>query len=186
MITSPGTWTKRLWGDGTLVTIAATPTNLGYGYYSIVLSTGEMNYDTVSILINDSTSGCIPYSTTLKTSAYTLDEIVASLATETEVATAVDAVMTESGIQKNTALNNFSFFMYSSTDHVSGATGKTITAQRSIDGGAFASCANGASEVAYGFYKINLAAADLNGDMVSLRFTATGADPTVIVIKTSS
>ena len=87
-------------------------------------------------------------------------------------------------ITKNTALSAFEFFMVDASDHVSGKTGLTVTATRSIDGGAFASCANSASEVGSGVYKIDLAAADLNGNVVTLKFTATGADPTVITIVT--
>jgi hypothetical protein len=83
---------------------------------------------------------------------------------------------------KNTALANFPFLMVDSTDHVTGKASLTITATRSIDGGAFAACANAASEVANGLYKINLAASDLNGDTIVLRFTAAGADPRVILI----
>jgi hypothetical protein len=89
-----------------------------------------------------------------------------------------------SGVKKNTALNNFEFLMISSTDHVTPKTGLTITAQRSIDGGAFAAAANAAAEVGNGIYKINLAAADLNGDIITLKFTATGADPTYITLIT--
>jgi hypothetical protein len=90
------------------------------------------------------------------------------------------------GIQKNTALNNFEFVMYDSTDHITGKIGLTVTATRSIDGAAFGACANAVSEVANGVYKINLAAADLNGDVITLRFTAVGADDTMITIKTDS
>ena len=90
------------------------------------------------------------------------------------------------GIQKNTALSNFVFFMVDSTDHVTGKTGLTVTAQRSLDGAAFAAAANSVSEIASGFYKINLAAGDLNADTVALKFTASGADATVFTIKTES
>jgi hypothetical protein len=83
---------------------------------------------------------------------------------------------------KNTALANFPFLMVDSTDHVTGETGLTVTATRSIDGGAFAACANAVTEVANGLYKINLAASDLNGDTIVLRFTATDADPRVILV----
>ena len=87
-------------------------------------------------------------------------------------------------ITKNTALSNFEFLMVDSTDHVTGKTGLTITATRSIDGAAFAACANSATEVANGIYKINLAAADLNGDCITLKFTASGADARFITILT--
>lgn len=88
------------------------------------------------------------------------------------------------GIQKATALNNFEFEMVDSTDHVTEKTGLTVTATRSIDGGAFAACANAVTEVGNGTYKINLATTDLDGDFITLRFTATGADATKIGIKT--
>ena len=88
------------------------------------------------------------------------------------------------GIKKNTAKNAFPFLMTNATTHVP-MTGLTVTAQRSIDGGAFAACANAVTEVASGVYKINLAAADLNGDAIVLKFTATGADQTTMTIITS-
>lgn len=89
-----------------------------------------------------------------------------------------------SRVTKNTALSAFMFMMVDSTDHVTAETGLTVTATRSIDGAAFASCANAVSEVANGWYKIDLAAADLNGNVVALRFTATGADTRNITIVT--
>ncbi|HKZ39503.1 MAG TPA: hypothetical protein VJ044_00995, partial [Candidatus Hodarchaeales archaeon] len=67
---------------------------------------------------------------------------------------------------------------------VTGKTGLTIIATRSIDGAAFAACANSASEVSNGLYKINLAAGDLNGDVVTFKFTASGADARVITVVT--
>jgi hypothetical protein len=87
-------------------------------------------------------------------------------------------------ITKNTALANFEFLMIDSTDDVSPKTGLSITAQRSIDGAAFGSCANAATELSNGIYVIDLAASDLNGDVVTLRFTAAGANDRVITIVT--
>ena len=89
-----------------------------------------------------------------------------------------------SGIQKNTALANFEFVMFDSTDHITPKTGLTVTATRSLDGAAFAACANAVAEISNGVYKISLAAGDLNGDVVTLRFTATGADDRLITIIT--
>ena len=63
-------------------------------------------------------------------------------------------------------------------------TSGAATATRSIDGAAFAACANAVAEVASGVYKIDLAAADLNGNAVTLRFTATGADDRLITVIT--
>ncbi|OGT54664.1 MAG: hypothetical protein A3E01_09950 [Gammaproteobacteria bacterium RIFCSPHIGHO2_12_FULL_63_22] len=78
--------------------------------------------------------------------------------------------------RKNTAFPNFTFRMVSSTDHVTGAPNLTITAKRRLDNGAFAACANAVQEIAFGWYTINFAAADLNGDFVSFEFKAAGAD----------
>jgi len=90
-----------------------------------------------------------------------------------------------SNIRKNQALSNFSFVMISSTDHFTPTAGLTITAERSIDGGAFAACANAASAVSNGVYKIDLAASDLNGNVITFRFTASGADPRLVTIITT-
>lgn len=87
-------------------------------------------------------------------------------------------------ITKNTALSAFPFFMVSSSDHVTGATGLTVTATRSLDGGSFGSCTNSVSEIGNGWYKIDLAAGDLNGNTVALKFTATGADARMITVIT--
>lgn len=91
------------------------------------------------------------------------------------------------GIQpkKNTALSNFQFLMSDSTNHEPD-TGLTVTAERSIDGAAFAACANSVTELANGVYTIDLAASDLNGDVVTFKFTATGADQTTITVLTQS
>jgi hypothetical protein len=98
----------------------------------------------------------------------------------------VDAIIADlpSRITKNTALANFMFKMVDATDHVTAETGLTVTATRSLDGAAFGACANSVSEVASGWYKIDLAAGDLNGNVVVLRFTATGADTAEFLIVT--
>lgn len=109
--------------------------------------------------------------------------------------TNVDAILADTGtdgvklaasqvvVKKNTALSNFMFLMTDDTNH-DPSTGLTVTATRSIDGAAFAACANAVSEVANGMYKINLAAADLNGDVITLRFTAASSDDTLVTILT--
>jgi hypothetical protein len=93
---------------------------------------------------------------------------------------------TDIQVKKNQALSNFAFLMVSSTDHVTPKTGLTITAQRSIDGAAFASCANAATELSNGIYLINLAAADLNGNVITLLFSGSGADSRYVGIVTQA
>lgn len=87
-------------------------------------------------------------------------------------------------VTKNVALAGFTFVMVDSTDHVTPKTGLTVSATRSLDGAAFAACANSVVEVSNGIYKIDLAAADTNGNTVMLRFTATGADDRQILMVT--
>lgn len=80
-----------------------------------------------------------------------------------------------SNVKKNQALAGFTFVMTDSTTHAP-KTGVTVTATRSLDGGAFGACANAASELSNGFYVINLAATDMNANCIALRFTGAGSD----------
>ncbi len=97
---------------------------------------------------------------------------------------AIKAITEALKVKKNTALANFPFLLVDSTDHVTPKTGRTVTATRSIDGAGFAAAANAVTEIANGAYKISLAASDLNGDTIILRFTATDADDRFIIIAT--
>lgn len=98
-------------------------------------------------------------------------------------ANVVSVAAAASNVKKNTALNAFEFIMTDSTNHTP-TTGYTVTAQRSIDGAAFASCTNAVSEISNGWYSINLSATDLNGNTIGLRFSATAADDQDILIIT--
>jgi hypothetical protein len=86
-------------------------------------------------------------------------------------------------IKKDQALNNFEFLMTNSTTHIP-QTGLTVAAKVSIDGAAFVNTVNSPSEVGSGIYKLNLAAADVNGTVIMLLFTATGADNRYVSIIT--
>lgn len=78
--------------------------------------------------------------------------------------------------KKNQALAKFEFLMTDSTTH-NPATGKTVTVTRSIDGAAFGSgTLSAVTEVSNGIYYVDFAAADLNGNVVTLRVTASGCD----------
>jgi hypothetical protein len=92
----------------------------------------------------------------------------------------------EMQVKTNTALNNFAFLMVSSSDHVTPKTGLTVTAQRAINGGAFAACTNAPTELANGIYLINLSAADLNGSVITFLFSATAADSRYVTIVTQA
>jgi hypothetical protein len=84
-------------------------------------------------------------------------------------------------LRKNTALNNFMIFMKDANGD--GVTELTISAQRSIDGAAFAAMTNDPpTEISGGWYKINFSQADTNGDVVAYQFTATGARPIAFTV----
>lgn len=85
-------------------------------------------------------------------------------------------------IKKNSPLNNFQFVMVLASDHVTGATGLTVTGEVSRNGGAFVALTNSVTEISAGAYKVNLTAADLNADSVMLKFSALTADTRIISI----
>ena len=93
------------------------------------------------------------------------------------------ALSDPAGFKKNTQADLHFKMLDSSGDPVSGLT---VTAERAIDSGSFSACANSVSEISDGFYKITLAAADLNGDIVSLKFTGAGASDQGVTIKTET
>ena len=88
-----------------------------------------------------------------------------------------------SGIKKNAALAAFEFVMTDLTTHAP-KTGVTVTATRSLDGAAFGACANAVAELSNGVYTINLAAADLNANVVTFRFTGTASDDLLATVIT--
>ena len=111
--------------------------------------------------------------------------IDATISSVDDVKTRVDLLLDTYGIIKNSALANFEFLMVSN-DHFTPKTGLTITAERSINGAAFGAMANSAVEVSDGIYKIDLAAADTNGDIITYKFSAPGADDTFVTVRTTS
>jgi hypothetical protein len=90
-----------------------------------------------------------------------------------------------SGIAKNVALPGFNLFMVLASDDKTGATGKTVTCTISKDGGAFGASANSVVEISSGMYKIDLTQAEMNYDVVTLRFTATDCNDRILTIYTS-
>jgi hypothetical protein len=99
--------------------------------------------------------------------------------------TAIGDVRIANQVKKNTALAGFPFVMTDAVNHAPSAA-LAVTATRSIDGGAFAACANAVVEISNGWYYINLAATDLNGNTIALRFTAAASDDLNITIVTQA
>lgn len=88
-------------------------------------------------------------------------------------------------VKRNTALNGFTFPMFSSTTHEL-QTGLTVVSQVSIDGGALTTTANSVTELGSGLYTLNLANSDLDGTVITLIFTASGADDNPITLITQA
>jgi hypothetical protein len=144
----------------------ATEIASGSGVYFLDLTSTEMNADTVAVIVKTSTSGA-------KTTVLVMYPEEAG-----------DLFSSGVRIKKNTALSNFSFVMVDSSDHLTPKTGLTVTAQRSIDGAAFGSCTNSPTELSNGVYLINLSAGDLNGNVITFRFSSTGADTRLLTLIT--
>lgn len=157
--------------------------NLPTDVAGVQLDTNDIQTRLPVALVSGKMDGNVGSYTAGQTAAYSVLVTPAN-----KLATNASGYVTEAsvdGIQKNTALANFEFLMVDATDGYTEETGLTVTAQRSIDGAAFAACANAVTELSNGIYKINLTATDLNGDVVTLRFSATGARTRLITIKTN-
>ena len=90
-----------------------------------------------------------------------------------------------SGIPRNVALNDFQFLMVLNSDHITPATGKTVSGEISQGNGAFNPLTNNVAEISSGVYTINLTQTEMNAEMITLKFTAAGCDQRTITIKTS-
>lgn len=85
---------------------------------------------------------------------------------------------------KQSAARDVMILMVESSDHVTGATGKTLTITASKNGGAFTSISPTVTERSDGWYSIALTSShtDTAGDF-ALHITATGCDPSDIAMQ---
>lgn len=86
--------------------------------------------------------------------------------------------------QKNVAYPNIAVLMVDSTDHVTPKTALTLSVNRSLDGAAFGAATGTAAEISNGIYQFDASAADMNADVVTFRFSATGADDAFVTVYT--
>ena len=101
-----------------------------------------------------------------------------------EIALTSGTVKLTTNLKKNQALSNYHFLMTDSTNHAP-ATGLTVTPTRALDNGSFASgTLSSVTEVSNGIYRVDFGAGDMNGNVVTLRCTATGADDLFITFVT--
>lgn len=96
---------------------------------------------------------------------------------------ALPALIDDLAIKKNTA-GLLHIEMVLTSDHVTPATGLTVTAQRLIDSGVYASVAGSITEISNGTYRFDYLAADSNGDIITWKFSAGTADDTKLTFKT--
>jgi hypothetical protein len=80
---------------------------------------------------------------------------------------------------QNLAFNNMEFLFVAASDHATPVTGAgTMAVTRSIDGGSFgAGTGTGPAEVGNGIYQYDASPADMNGGIITFRFTATSGTP---------
>lgn len=107
--------------------------------------------------------------------------------TRTEATSDKDEILTQlpAAPVKNASFT-YVIKMVDSTDHATPETGLTIAMTRSLDGAAFGAATGVVTEISAGHYKVAASAADMLGDVVTHRFTATGADDLTIEFKTVS
>ncbi len=87
------------------------------------------------------------------------------------------------GVEKNAQLANFMFLMIDTDgDPVESLT---VTCQLSKDGASFVASSNSVSEVGSGIYKITFTAAEMNYDVITAKFSATGAKDRFITFLTN-
>lgn len=136
-------------GTDSALLAASAPTN--FGDMAITATTGEVSVDTL-----------------------TTDVISAASLS----AAAAQKIRDEILPTQNVAFSNLVFLFVDSTDHVTPVTAASGTAvTRSIDGGAFVAGTGTLAEVANGIYQYDASAADMNGGVITFRFTATGGTP---------
>lgn len=87
--------------------------------------------------------------------------------------------------RKNVASQNLPFALVKASDG-SALTGATVTARRSIDGGAQANCTGTVSEMGNGQYNLALSQTDTNGNQIGILLTATNAIPVHFSIVTTA
>lgn len=139
--------------------------------------------DTATAVTNAVTVGTINANvitaTSINAAALTAAKFAAGAIDANALATdAVDEIRDGLLPTQNAAFNNIMFLFVSSVDHVTpvtAATGSAVT--RSIDGGAFGAGTGTLAEVANGIYQYDASAADMNGGVITFRFTATGGTP---------
>lgn len=153
----------------------------------IDLSATEMTADNIVVQCVDAVGAeWCDLMVNLQTAARQIDDLAYPATSGRSLSVdASGAVSIISNLKKNQALANFTFMMTDSTNH-NPASGKVVTVTRRIDTGAHSvGNLSAVSEIGNGEYRVDFAAADMNGNVVVLRCTATGCDDLEVTIITA-
>ena len=162
--------TVTILGDTSATEMSST---LAKGWYMFDLTQAETNGDSLLFTANSTTSNIVVTASEFSTLPPNFSSLVINSA---------GAVSIQSVLKKSAGLNNFHFLMTDSTAH-NPATGKTVTATRVLDSGAFgAGTLSSVTEVAGGIYRVDLATGDMNGNVVTLKLSASGCDDLFITL----
>lgn len=86
-------------------------------------------------------------------------------------------------LYRDSGLAAFFFKMVLASDHLTGATSKTVACQVSLDGAAFGNMDTAtATEVGNGYYSVPIVFADRDARVATFRFTNNDCDPTEVTI----
>ncbi len=149
------------------------------GWYRFDLTQGETNGDALLFTGKSTTSSINVVGQNIFTTPPNFTSLVIDSSGFVTLSTAQ-----RPGYRKNTAIT-FGVQMVDSTNHAP-ATGKTVAITRSIDFASFASGTVGAvSELSGGWYYFTMAAADMNGDTIIIRASASSCDDRGVLIRTT-
>lgn len=85
--------------------------------------------------------------------------------------------------QTNTAYSNIEFLMVSAADGRTPLTGLSPSGTVSIDGAAFTAVTGSIAEIGNGIYQFDADAADMNGSIMTFRFTGTNAQDRFVQVR---
>lgn len=174
--TSTGSLTAFVTKDAVQASAGGTFTYLGTGEWNYAPTQAETNCTSFALYVTAGSTN-IPFHGTVWTDPANFN--ILSIDSNGNIATT-------SNIKKNTASNGFSFVMTNPNGNPPNSpfAGLTVSGSVSIDGAVFQNLTNSVVEIGQGAYKINLAAADTNGNHLLFQFTATNANTLFLEIIT--
>jgi len=173
-------------GEGEANHINDAMTDEGTGY-SVTLTSTEMQSKKIMVYIADQTGPKVWMDKAI--CIYTINHASAHIPNfwaDVQEWLSVAASVYPEGPKKNEVFNNLGFVMRSSVDHIEPKTSLSVSGERSIDGDSFVAVVGALGEIGNGVYQFDGDSSDMNGDLITFRFYASGADDTFVTIKTTA